>query len=335
MGLRTSRLERSFRRRLGRAALIALLLAAAAAHAADAPDADALLDLEAPLLPIPQLLRPRPRPARAGGENAAAATSRCQPLELPASATRLPFGPGESLSYDVVFLGLRTGQVKLSMGEAEEMDGHFVYPVYADGRTDPMLSVLGGLNGRMVSFLDSGEMKPLRMANRFDIAPLIGARSISREDAAFSLDGRVHGQLLYRKDGRTRTYPAHATAEGDLVDVASLVYYARSRPLVADAPFCIDVYHRRRLWRVEGTMGGVELVNVPYGLKLGRRLDATIRKIGGKRDEKPREIQVWVTDDAQKLPLIVRSPEQLGTAIEVRLRDFHPGRHLSAKTAPR
>ena len=283
---------------------------------------DELDPTEPSLLPVPDLLRPAPAPVR----NEAKISGGCAAAPLPSMPDPLPFGPGELLTYDVTFLGLRTGSVAVRVADhAETVDATSVYPIYAHAKTSGFLSVLGTLDGRMVSYLDAGTVTPVRMANRFLISTFGQKDVVAREDAAFA-GPAVNAQLSYRwSDGRHHKRPARLKSTSDLVDVLSVLYYMRSRAFERESAFCFEIYHRRRLWRVEGTVGPVEVVSAPWGTRSARRSQGVLRKLGGGTE--PRQVTAWVSNDADRLPLLVETPDGIGT-LAVRLTHFSRGRRM-------
>jgi hypothetical protein len=278
------------------------------------------------LLPIPTLLRPKPTARPAGGARSAV-RGGCAVLPLPTRGDSLPFGPGETLGYEVRLLGVRTGRVDLRMGEQASVDGERVYPLFASAQTTGFLSVLGELDGRMISYLDPETGRPVRMVNRFVTDTLGSPRKLAREDAAFSSDAQVAGELTYQQGSEESTRPARLRATGDLLDALSVIYYARSRTLTQGEPFCFEIYHRRRLWRVEGRVGETKVVSAPFGSRRAQRVEGTLTLVGGG-DQRPRHVVAWVSDDADRLPLLVQTPDRMGT-LSVRLTGFSSGRRLS------
>lgn len=303
------------------AALLAAALSAEHAFSEEEPGRPPSAFADAPLWPLIELARPEPpgaAPARViGGCPVPPAAA------LPGPA--LPFGPGEVLTYDISLLGIRTGRAALRFSELGELDQVPVYALYADARTEGFFSVLGSLDGRMVSFLDPSAFTPVRMANRFFIARLGEHDVVAREDAAFA--GRaVRGRLSYRHgDGRRDTHPARLRGSSDLVDVLSVVYYMRTRALPEGARFCFELYHRRRLWRVEGAAGPLEVATSPYGARRARRIEGRLSLVGS--DARPRAVTTWISEDRDRLPLAVETPDLVGT-LRVGLTHFTPGKRL-------
>lgn len=280
------------------------------------------------LLPVPGLLRPKPRePAPDGEPGSSAVRGVCEHKPLPAVRDRLPFGPGEAMQWDVTLLGMRTGRVNVRLGERTQIDGELVYPSYASARTEGFLSVLGELDGRMVSWLDPTTQRPVRMVNRFLTASLLSEPTDAREDAAFAVDAQVAGRLVYRTKEKEIARQSKLVGSTDLLDVLSVLYYMRSRTLNAGDPFCFEIYHRRRLWRVTGIVGESKLISAPYMTRRARLLKGELRLVGGGK-QNPREVRAWVSEDDDRLPLLVETPDKLGT-LQVKLRDWTPGRRLA------
>ncbi|MCC7107834.1 MAG: DUF3108 domain-containing protein [Deltaproteobacteria bacterium] len=307
--------------------VIALLLATAPAPGGD----------ELALLPRASVHRPVPVEVEEG--EVAPRLRGCETPPLPALRERLPFGPGEQIAYDVSYLGVRTGRAHLRVGERAVVDGVPTYPLQAQLKTDGFLSVLGDVDARMVSFFDPATLRPVRMVNRVVVRePFQAAPTVSSEDGAFApaqltaqgpRGGEVNARL--RRTGPKGSYDkgGRFLSGADVVDILSVVYYLRARELVEAAPFCFELYHRRRLWRVTGLVQGVELVRAPAGSRRARRLDAQLFRVGPGAPP-PRPVTAWISADADRVPWLVRTPEGLGQ-LEVKLSRLTPGRRLVEK----
>lgn len=291
------------------------------------------------LLPLPGLDRPTPVELEPGEE--APRLRGCPTSPLPPLRERLPFGPGELLSYDVALFGIRTGKVHLRVGERTSMDGVVTYPLHAQAKSDGFLEIFGDFDARMVSFFDPSRLLPVRMVNRtVSRQPFKKQPFISREDGAFAaatigpggpVGGHVNARLKRTGPEVDIDKSARLKSNADVVDMLSVVYYLRSRELPAGARFCFELYHRRRLWRVDGAVADVELVRPPIGARRARRLEASVRRVGGADPPPPRPVTVWMSDDADRLPVLIATPSPRGGQIEVRLLAVEPGRRLVEK----
>jgi hypothetical protein len=303
----------------GAAALCALAFVAAEVRSAEPQDA---------LLPIPGLLRPKPRKISPEQLSRLKTRGGCESAPLPTVSDQLPFGPGEMLSYNVHALGLQTGRVWLRVGERQEMDSEPVYPLQAQAKTSGLVSVLGSLDGRMLSYVSPDDAQPVRMVNRFITESLLSPKRLAREDAAFSPDAQVAGRLHYRVGDDVSTRPVKLKATGDdLVDVLSVIYYMRSRAMNAGDRYCFEIYHRRRLWRVEGQVGGTKMIRSPFATRRARQIAGVIELVGARPGQEPRGVVAWVSDDDDRLPLLVETPDRFGK-LDVRLATWIPGRKL-------
>lgn len=294
--------------------------------AGDDDDGDDMTPLN--LSPVP-LARPSPKVVDAEPRPLAGA---CNDEGLPMLRERLPFGPGEQLTFDIAMVGVRAGRVSLRVDDRSRVDGIDVYPVQARARTDRFLAAFGQIDASMVSFLDPATAQPSRMANRtvtrelFDRAP-----STTREDAVFApayaspsgpRGGKVVTKLEHYADGKTLKRSNKASSRADVVDILSIVYWLRSRELVQGDRFCFEMFHRRRMWRVEGTVGGVAETASPFATRKARRLDLAVQR--NRPGQPSRALTVWVSDDADRLPLLLSTPDR----IEVKLTGFKAGRAL-------
>jgi hypothetical protein len=284
----------------------------------------ALDEPDLPLLPLGSVHRPAPV------EDTEAIPPRCAAQPLASIKDRLPFGPGEFMSFDITLAGIRTGRVNMKVGDRVVIDGVATFPLQAQATTDSFLDFFGHFDARMVSFLDPSTMLPVRMVNHVVAKqPFVDTPVDSREDAAFA-KGRLAAHLRRTSKDPAFDMTQHLNTASDVVDVLSVVYYLRGHELDEGTPFCFELYHRRRLWHVEGTVGAVEVVQSPAGARAARRLDAVVTRIGSGVAPPPRPVTAWLSDDADRFPVLVSTPDKLGD-IEVKLTSFVRGRRLVAR----
>ncbi|MGQ0506660.1 MAG: DUF3108 domain-containing protein, partial [Myxococcaceae bacterium] len=110
----------------------------------------------------------------------------------------------------------------------------------------------------------------------------------------------------------------------DGLDVAGAVYLMRQIPFKVDQPVCFDVFGIRSLWRMVGKVQTREHVSLPVGefeawhlVGVATRLDNPAMR---------REVHVWISDDARRLPLAAMGAIDLG-AVRATLTGFsQPGK---------
>ncbi len=252
---------------------------------------------------------------------------------------RLPYGPGERLEYDIAMFGLPTGDIALSVGDRIGTGDRSVVPVYAEGSTSPLVAFMGGIDAQMVSYLDVNTQLPRKMASRVHVNRPLHDEVMIREDALFVPDD-VQSHLTYRVGDKDKEWDARRAGSTDVLDVLSVLYYARSRDFAEGTRFCFEVFHRRWLWRVSGVIGPAGDVEVPFGERRARRIDAVVRRVYKKRPLKPgekppaaysRAMRVWVSDDDERLPLLLSTDNETVGEVQLRLTAHTRGRPLPAK----
>ncbi len=268
------------------------------------------------LLTPANLARPVPRLVTGGGAHR---TSACSDAPVPATLTTLPFRPGEQLEFSVRVLGVYAGDVRLQLDPPVSVDGTNVIPARGRVKTDGFIHSIGTFDVSMVSLLDQRSSTPTRMANRtvfrafFESGP-----TTTREDAAFAAgvtgpDGDDGSQVQVLLDvftgGRSTVSEKRLHTGSEAVDTLGVVYWLRARALPEGQRFCFEMLHRKKLWQVEAVVGGVAPTTSPALTRPARRLDLTILR--AKKGKGHRSMTVWLSDDADRLPLLLTTPEHV------------------------
>ncbi len=208
----------------------------------------------------------------------------------------------EKLEYQLKFLGMNRGK---AFFQTRKTKGGFWVKSKGKLKLDGFFHWLDAIDGRMVSFLNPKNSKPGRMFNHV----YAGNSGEVRESAVFSADHHVSGTLIYK--GRKR--PATLQGTSEVVDALSALYYLRHRKFKAQKKFCFEVYHRRRLWRVEGQMSHKENISVKAGKGDAIVLKATVRRLGGGKSQGQRhQVKLWLSHDRHRLPLKFEAPIGFG-----------------------
>ena len=250
--------------------------------------------------------------ARDGGSALSPMPTDAQCHALGALLKPLPFGPGETLEYDVDALGAKAGSMVMR-----------VLPFRSDGRmaievaveTNTFFSKVRRVKGTGTSTMDPRTLRPTRYI----------------EDAT---ENEVH-RVADVTFGKSRTGKLVITTQGtvssddlrwgggDITDVAGAVFVLRSVPLAQGQSLCFDAYAIRKIWRVWGTVLPREHASLPLGEFEAWHLAGTAARLD--RPDIRREVHVWVSDDARRLPLAALGSIDLG-AVRATLRAFQrPG----------
>ncbi len=278
---------------LMRTALVAsLLLLASAAQAQQVPEGDDTKDTSpqpaAPAEPVPAC-----------------------PSALPALRTPIAFMPGEHLEFDLDALGAQAGKMSMKVQRPEKGS----LPVQIEAQTNTFFSKVRRVKAQAMSYLHPRTLRPSRYTEdatenevhrKVDVAFGSKDRSVKVDYVVGKRSGRFN--YTYDKDG---------------LDVAGAIYLMRQLPMKEGLSVCFDVYGIRRMWRMTGTVVKREHVSLPLG-----EFDAWYLSGVAVRLDKPsqkREVHVWISDDARRLPLVAVGTIDLG-AVRATLTSYsRPG----------
>jgi hypothetical protein len=87
----------------------------------------------------------------------------------------------------------------------------------------------------------------------------------------------------------------------DALDVVGATYYIRSMDLKPGMPLCFDVFAMRHMWRVWGTVEGIEKVPSPMGEVDAFHIHGTSARLDDHAFQ--RDLHVWVTTDDKRIPV--------------------------------
>ncbi|MCP3141214.1 DUF3108 domain-containing protein [Pyxidicoccus xibeiensis] len=218
---------------------------------------------------------------------------------LPSLRTPMAFMPGEVLEFDLDAMGAQAG--KMTMRVQKQKDGHL--PVEVEAQTNTFFSKVRRVKGSATTYLHPRTLRPKRyiedtMENeqRRKVEVAFGPKDRSVK-VDYQIGQRPKGQLNY-------------TYDKDGLDVAGSIYLLRQLPLQENMQVCFDVYGVRRLWRMQGAVVKREQVTTPLGQFHAWHMQGTAIRLD--RPTQKREVHVWISDDARRLPLAAVGTLDLG-----------------------
>lgn len=219
--------------------------------------------------------------------------AECAPL--PAVTGELPWKPGERLAYDIDFLGANAGKLALVALPPVGTGSSKEYPLRALGASNSFVSQVTKFRGRSTSYVRSRDLHPRRYREDSNEDGLIRAADVVFGKRADGAKVTVDWKAGKQQGKRTQRYA------NDAFDPVAATYYLRAMPLAAGQAVCFDAYGLRYLWRVFGTVKGVETVTVPAGTFQAYHFAGTAVRLDNSR--RHREIHLWISTDAARLPL--------------------------------
>jgi hypothetical protein len=221
------------------------------------------------------------------------------------------FAPGEVLEYDLDALGMVAGKLQISV---RPMEGGTL-PIRVEAATNTLFSKIRKVTGGATSTLNAKTLRPIKY---LEDATENGVRKMS---SAQFRPGEHAVDLEWVYGPRNGKIGLRYGSEG--LDLAGAVFLLRMLPWKVGTQTCFDVFALRRMWRMVGKVVAREHVSLPLGEFEAWHLSGVAIRTDDQRQR--REVHVWISDDAKRLPLVAVGTIDLG-AVRATLREVsRPG----------
>jgi hypothetical protein len=234
------------------------------------------------------------RARRVEQQPAAAVTAPHAAAADPFALASIPFGPGETLSYDVDWNNNTTAAtLVLRVGERGSYFGQEALPLSAEIETVGMVRMFASVQGAFKSYSSPRTLLPFRAEDQH------------------SFNGRNESRtIVFDRQKNVAVVDSRSTpiAE-DTGDPLSLFYRVRALPLHVGDAFTLDGFvERREQWKV--VIEARESVSAARGRANAFRIAFIPIKAGQPDDHN--KIRVWFTDDAARLPILITAEPDFG-----------------------
>jgi hypothetical protein len=212
------------------------------------------------------------------------------------------FSAGERLVYLISWQGIPGGTAVMEVGKSEPVSGRPAVRLLTIARSNAFVSAFFPIDNRVESYLDLAKLAPHRM-----IFHRREGRKKNDFDITFHQD---QGSVTAIKDGVTDKLPIPPSTQ----DALSCLYYLRSLPrLETGSSVIMNVYHDRKIYRLEVKVEGVERVRGPWGEVEAVRVLALMPFRGIFPNEG--NIRVWFRNDASRVPLMMKAKVRVGSIV--------------------
>lgn len=249
-----------------------------------------------------------------------------------AARAQTPFGDGESLCYAVSYRAALIPNINVMRVTLrtvnEDIGGRPHYHIVGNGRTAGMVKGFFNLNDTYHSWLDGETLLPLRMTS--DIQ-----EDNYRFKATFNYDWdalQVNNVLRNAKwdANEYHTIPL----QYDSGDALSLLYRLRGVDVDALEPgkqYPLDLILDRTSKTIFYTFLGREEIKVrKTGTFNALRIKCTMVTSDGSTFEDGMELTAWISDDDNRIPLVIDSPIRVGS-VRVTLTEWNAIHPLTSK----
>lgn len=229
------------------------------------------------------------------------------------------FAPGEEvvyvLSYTWFFVWTDVGEAHFKV-HADTLNQKEVWHLHLSGTSYPFYDWFFKVRDVYESWVEPSLLLPLRF-NR-----AINEGGYTKENEYnFDWEKRKVDVRIRRKQGENRYYTI--PVEKGTVDVVTAIYLSRNLDFSHSVPlksYRINVMLDREVYDVQYTYLGKERKTVK-GLGEFNALKFRIELIAGDVFKKGQYLLVWVTDDANRLPIYIETPIRVGS-VRARLHSW-------------
>jgi hypothetical protein len=215
----------------------------------------------------------------------------------------LPFRAGERLAYEISWSDIvRAGKAVLEVQNEDRHDGKAAFRIVSTAKSSGIVSRFYKVSDTIESCIDADSLSSLS----FRLDQRHGKRKKKRE----MVFDHKKGTVLVMNNGKQETY----SVPEDVQDALSSLYYLRARhEFIEGKPILVNVHEDGKTWAVEVHTLGREKLKTVLG-EVNTIKIRTYPRYEGVFQNKG-EIFIWLTDDARKIPVLMKSTITIGTIV--------------------
>ena len=216
------------------------------------------------------------------------------------------FAPHESLRFHVRWKFITVGTATMEVRGITPVNGREGYHIYSEARSAAAFDNFYKVRDTNESWIDTQSLCSLQFASHINEAG-------HRRDETIVFD---HPAGAYRILESSKTGSAPVFVQ----DVISALYYLRTRDLEVGKEISVDAQSGDKAWPLKIKVLRKEKIKVDAGTFKCIVVEPAIREGAGIFQAKGK-LWVWLTDDARKLPVMMRSKIAVGS-ITAELREI-------------
>lgn len=237
---------------------------------------------------------------------------------LPVCAGELPFAPGETLTLRLTYAHLLAGRAWLRVQPAEHA-GRPALDFLAEAKSQGFFAWLFRfrVDDRTVARWDPQSGCSLRIEKRL-------REGRARRDQVVTFDPATGAAQVEDPKIRQKSFDVGACA----LDILSAFFVTRVRGVGDGRPLELPVFDNGKLYVLGVRLVGRETLDLPRPLGPGVRTlvvePQLVEGTGLFVKEKGARLKIWLSDDARRLPVRLRSKVAIGS-VSADLESYEPG----------
>jgi hypothetical protein len=258
--------------------------------------------------------------AAAGCAGAEATTLPPAPAVRPAAApVEIGLNPGETMAFEVRLAGIVAGEAEVAVGALGAFEGHRAVVVKSRAATAGAIAVVRHVVDESTTVIDMDSGRPLALDS-----------VVEQGDARITATARftdTAADITYTRPNETAPHRMRidfskgiaATPGATAHDPLSAMAQLRGWRAAPGSRRTVFVVGGRRLWRVDVACAGQDTIGSAIGNR--RAIRFTGEAYRARRDFAPetprpsRTFTVWLSDDADRVPLKVVAKTELGDVV--------------------
>ncbi len=236
------------------------------------------------------------------------------------------FQNAEDLTYKLVY---SVGAVSVPAGEVvfhcEDIGGQ--YHITAKGRTYESYEQIFKVDDFYESFLDKKTLLPLT-----SIRTVHEGKYNLYDKVVF--DHQKHSATSYRGDSAEKTNKEEFDTERCMHDLISIIYFSRNldfQHLTQGTYFPISIFMDKKAHPLQVFYKGTEAKVKVKSLGKFNTQRFAVQTISGRTFSEEAVIDIWVSDDENRIPLMIESPLSVGSVKAILKKYDGLAHELSAK----
>jgi hypothetical protein len=220
----------------------------------------------------------------------------------------LGLAPGEELAFEVKVAGVLAGEAQLAVGKPGMLDGRRAVAVSSVMRSAGAFALIKEVKDEVTSYVDLEQLRPIK--GHSDV--VFGSRKY-KATTVFTEHGAT---IEFTPEGDPTRTINYEFGDSVVHDAHSAMAMVRTWSAEPGERMGLWVIGGRRIWRTEVWLAGTESIGTALGNQAAIRLDGTsVRSradLSPEPGRKTRSFTVWLSDDADRVPLRFVARTELG-----------------------
>jgi hypothetical protein len=225
-----------------------------------------------------------------------------------------PFGVGESITYVIKYGIIHAGYATLEITSTATVAGRTAYKVVSVAQTNKTMDVFFKVRDLNESWIDTQSLCSLQF--RQNIREGRYSRTV---ETTYDHPSR---HFVYKKTRKGNETVQEGPIPPFVHDVLSSLYFIRTQPLEVGKDFSLDANSGATTWPLSVHVLSRETIRVPAGRFSCFHLEPILA--GDGIFQASGRLEVWVTEDAPHIPVLLRSKVMVG-AFDAEMTEFRAG----------